>query len=221
MCAGAGLGPLPLRRLRASEPASPRTTRCLSSEPLPQSLRRGSLKRGSLKRGSLRASASEPLPQSLSGGEPEANRRRLSAQRPWSKATQRGHAWPHATRSPGQARPTRSADGAARPFQALVFDLAPSRCTGRPPARPAEAPPAPGRSSCRRRRRCASARRSSPWPASARRCATPGTATRRRTRRRTCVWWCGGGGASGRWPEVVSWLRWWRCTTVVVRDALL
>ena len=205
MCAGAGLGPLPLRRLRASEPASPRTTRCLSSEPLPQSLRRGS----------LRASASEPL-RRRTGGEPEAP---LSA--PWSKATQRGHAWPHAARSPGQARPTRSADGADRPFQALVFDLAPSRCTGRPPARPAEAPPAPGRSSCRRRRRCASARRSSPWPASARRCATPGTATRRRTRRRTCVWWCGGGGASGRWPAVVSRLRWWRCTTIVVRDALL
>ena len=118
MCAGAGLGPLPLRRLRASEPASPRTTRCRSSEPLPQSLRRGSLKRGSLKRGSLRASASEPLPQSLClRASPEANRRRTggASQRSGHGARPRSEAMPGLTLPGARARPGQPAARTALP----------------------------------------------------------------------------------------------------------
>ena len=101
MCAGAGLGPLPLRRLRASEPASPRTTRCLSSEPLPQSLRRGSLK----------ASASEPLRRRTGG----ASQRSGHEARPRSEAMP-GLALPGAPARPGQPAARTALTGRTRPW---------------------------------------------------------------------------------------------------------
>ena len=99
MCAGAGLGPLPLRRLRASEPASPRTTRCLSSEPPPQSLGRRQ-------------------PQSLClRASPEANRRRTggASQRSGHGARPRSEAMPGPTLPGAPARPGQLAARTALP----------------------------------------------------------------------------------------------------------
>jgi len=87
--------------LRASEPAPPRTTRCLSSEPLPQSLRRGSLK----------ASASEPLRRRAGG----ASQRSGHGARPRSEATP-SPTLPGAPARPGQSAARTALTGRTRPW---------------------------------------------------------------------------------------------------------